>query len=119
MSGFVSRDATLQDLADTLTGVVRDELMCSPVISAKLFRRVAHPGHVGLEPSFTPLTAREREVLALIREGLTNKEIATKLRISEATVKNHVHHLLEKLQVKRRVQAARLPASPSYRSRAG
>jgi DNA-binding NarL/FixJ family response regulator len=53
------------------------------------------------------LTLREREVLTLIREDLGNKQIAERLQIAEATVKNHVHSLLEKLNVKRRTQAAR------------
>ncbi|HEY9227484.1 MAG TPA: helix-turn-helix transcriptional regulator, partial [Gemmatimonadaceae bacterium] len=52
------------------------------------------------------LTARERELAALLDEGLTNKEIAQRLHISVATVKNHVHRILEKLHVRRRGQAA-------------
>jgi DNA-binding NarL/FixJ family response regulator len=52
------------------------------------------------------LSPRERQILALIDEGLANKEIAHRLGIELATVKNHVHHILEKLQVTRRGQAA-------------
>jgi two-component system, NarL family, nitrate/nitrite response regulator NarL len=119
MSGFVSRDATIEELSSTLVGVARDELRCSPAVAAKLFHRLANPIATPLDPTMVSLTTREREVLALIREGLANKEIAAQLQISEATVKNHVHHLLEKLQVKRRVQAARLPAATAYRLRVG
>jgi two-component system nitrate/nitrite response regulator NarL len=63
----------------------------------------------------TPLTARERELAGLLDEGLSNKEIAQRLSISIATVKNHVHRILEKLQVQRRGQAAsrlRQPMNP-------
>src|SRR2546430_13942847 len=52
------------------------------------------------------LTSREREIMGLIDEGLSNKEIAKRLRIEVATVKNHVHNILEKLQVHRRGEAA-------------
>jgi two-component system, NarL family, nitrate/nitrite response regulator NarL len=119
MSGFVSREATVDELSSTLVAVARNELRCSPAVAAKLFHRLATPIDAPPDPSLAPLTTREREVLALIREGLANKEIAAQLQISEATVKNHVHHLLEKLQVKRRVQAARLPVTTIYRLRAG
>jgi two-component system, NarL family, nitrate/nitrite response regulator NarL len=111
MSGFLSREATIDELAGVITSVVRNELVCSPSVAAKLFRRVAVSATVAPAGALAVLTAREREVLALIREGLANKEIAGQLQIAEATVKNHVHHLLEKLQVKRRIQAARVPVS--------
>jgi DNA-binding NarL/FixJ family response regulator len=57
-------------------------------------------------PASLNLTARERQILALVVEGLTNKEISTDLHIEVATVKNHVHNLLLKLQVKSRSEAA-------------
>jgi len=59
-----------------------------------------------MRPEYANLTARERQVLRLIDSGLSNKEIAQQLRIELATVKNHVHNILEKLQVRRRGAAA-------------
>jgi DNA-binding NarL/FixJ family response regulator len=67
-------------------------------------------------PPDVRLTRREREVAALMREDLSNKEIATRLHIEVATVKNHVHNVLDKLQVHRRGEAARL-LEPRSRSR--
>jgi DNA-binding NarL/FixJ family response regulator len=69
------------------------------------------------EPAPAPdpqLTAREKEILRLIRGGLSNKEIAVQLRIAPNTVKNHVHHLLEKLKVRSRHEAAWLEARPVH-----
>lgn len=106
MAGYIDRHARLENLAQLIISVVRGELVCSPTMAAKLFRRLAVNTPDGARD--LPLTSREREVLHLIRRGLANKEIAGQLQIAEATVKNHVHHLLEKLQVKRRVQAARM-----------
>jgi two-component system, NarL family, nitrate/nitrite response regulator NarL len=60
----------------------------------------------GLEPIEGRLTARELDVLRLVEEGLSNKEIAKALSIELATVKNHVHNILEKLNVNRRTEAA-------------
>ena len=62
----------------------------------------------GIPPSLASLTAREREIVALIDEGLSNKEIAHDLSIEVTTVKNHVHNILEKLNVRRRADAAAL-----------
>jgi two-component system, NarL family, nitrate/nitrite response regulator NarL len=61
---------------------------------------------VGSNVTASPLTARESEIVRLIDEGLSNKEIAIRLGIEVATVKNHVHNLLEKLRVHRRAEAA-------------
>ena len=119
MSGFLSRDASLDDVIEMIASVVRNELVCSPAVAAQLFRRLAARPPEHQAGALAGLTTREREVLALIRDGLANKEIASRLCIAEATVKNHVHNLLDKLQVKRRLQAARVPASAAllYKSR--
>jgi two-component system nitrate/nitrite response regulator NarL len=89
---------------------VRGELLCSPKFAAMLLAQLAAvaPQTVSgrrITDRAAKLTPREREVLDRIGQGLTNKEIARQLGISSATVKNHVHHLLEKLAVQRRSQA--------------
>jgi two-component system, NarL family, nitrate/nitrite response regulator NarL len=115
VAGYVCREASSEELADNLRSAIRDEIVCSPKIAASLFRRLASLAGRATAGD-DRLTIRERQVLALIRDGLANKQIAAELSIAEATVKNHVHNLLEKLHVKRRAQAASLPAA---RHRAG
>jgi two-component system, NarL family, nitrate/nitrite response regulator NarL len=116
LAGYVPCDASIDDLVDCIESVSRGELRCTPRVAAALFRsleaRRAGP------PAKADLTNREREVLDLIDGGLSNKEIAVQLHIEVSTVKNHVHHLLEKLHVTSRVQAvARLSPPPSSRDR--
>jgi DNA-binding NarL/FixJ family response regulator len=106
-AGYVPCDGTIDNLVDTIHSVARGELLCSPRIAATLFRAL----HVQVpKPEVDrlalTLTAREREIAPLIDRGLSNKEIAAHLRIEVATVKNHVHNLLEKLQVASRGEAA-------------
>lgn len=113
-AGYVDREATIDEVARIATSVAREELICSPRMAATLFRRIASLAD-GARGDNGPLTFREREVLALIRDGLSNKEIAQRLRIAEPTVKNHVHNLLEKLQVKRRTEAAASDAARGWR----
>jgi two-component system, NarL family, nitrate/nitrite response regulator NarL len=105
-SGYVTEDASVADLVAIVQGVARGEMRCSPRITGTLLRRVAAlaTGH-HQSPPLRRLTARELEVLQLLDEGLSNKQIARRLRIEVATVKNHVHHILEKLQVDRRAEA--------------
>jgi DNA-binding NarL/FixJ family response regulator len=107
--GYVARDASLSDLVTTLRSVVRGESPCSPGVAAGLLRRLAVLTN-GPAAATTPgrLTAREQQVLSLLGEGLSNKEIAHRLCIELPTVKNHVHHVLEKLQVRRRTEAVAL-----------
>jgi two-component system nitrate/nitrite response regulator NarL len=101
---FVARDETLEDLVTAAGAVLRGEVACSPRIVAALLRRVAVTP--GTQASAAPLTSRERQIVALIDEGLSNKEIAARLCIELSTVKNHVHNSLEKLGARGRSEAA-------------
>jgi DNA-binding NarL/FixJ family response regulator len=107
VAGYVPREASMNDLVATIEQVTRGELNCSPRIVASLFRHVASlASKVRTSAGGADLTRREREVLALIDAGLSNKEIAVRLHIEVSTVKNHVHNLLEKVQATSRSQAA-------------
>lgn len=106
LSGYVSRTGSAEDVVAAVHRAVRGELLCSPRTAALLFTRVAalsaQPGAAG----DVLLTRREREITGLLEKGLSNKEIARLLHIGSATVKNHVHSILGKLQVRRRGEAA-------------
>jgi two-component system nitrate/nitrite response regulator NarL len=104
VSGLVSREATLAELLDAIEAAAKKELVTSPAVAAALLRRVASLPHETRRNAPT-LTRREREIVGLIGRGLSNKEIASSLRIELPTVKNHVHNILEKLRVGRRVEA--------------
>jgi len=111
-AGYVPRETPLDDLVAVLRGIARGEVRYSRTITASLLRRLARvtagPGGAGV-----PLTPRETEIVRLIDDGLSNREIARRLAIEVATVKNHVHNVLEKLQVHRRGEAAaRLRRTP-------
>jgi DNA-binding NarL/FixJ family response regulator len=106
-AGFVGRDAETEELVTVIRAAARGEVMCSPKVAALFLRRIADPatGH-GAVRDATPLTRREHEVLRLIDDDLSNKEIASRLGIEVATVKNHVHNILEKCHLHRREEAA-------------
>jgi DNA-binding NarL/FixJ family response regulator len=107
VDGYVSCAGSMDDLTATITSVIRGELICTPRIAATLLRRVgALARGVRLPHAAHGLTSRECEILYLIDEGLSNKDIAVRLHIEVATVKNHVHNLLEKLHVSSRDEAA-------------
>ena len=106
--GYVPKDGTVQDIVLAVVHAVKGELHCTPKFAAMLLNQLAA---LASEPTRSrlghtaKLTSREMEILEQINRGLSNKEIARKLRISSATVKNHVHQLLGKLGVRRRTQA--------------
>ncbi len=106
IAGYVPRDGSLDDLVEAVEGAARGELHVTPRIAGAMIRRLAWRAAAGDDLSRSPLTARESEIVRLIDQGLSNKEIAVRLGIEVATVKNHVHNLLEKLQVHRRAEAA-------------
>lgn len=112
VSGLVTSASGLEGLMTTIESVAGGGARCSPRATAALLRRVADlAGHrrssapAGERPRGC-LTPREREVIALIDRGLSNKQIARTLQIELPTVKNHVHAILEKLHVERRGEAA-------------
>ena len=108
VSGLVSRDATLAELLDAMEAAAQDKVLTTPSVTAALLRRVAELAEGRTNGGDAVLTRREREIIRLIDDGLSNKEIAASLRIELATVKNHVHHILVKLGVQRRAEAAAL-----------
>ena len=113
ISGYVTRDGSIADLLAALHGAVAGESVVSPRVVSGMMRRLATLQRERRSirgPAL--LTSREREIATLIDEGLSNRDIAHHLRIELPTVKNHVHNILEKLQVHRRGEAvARLRAS--------
>lgn len=102
VDGYVPVDAAPHDLIAVLDSVMRRELVCSPKVAASLYNCVGLIRAVSAEP----LTVREIEVIDLMNEGLSNKEIARRLGIEASTAKNHVQNILLKLNVHRRGQAA-------------
>ena len=105
VSGLVSRSASVAQLLDAIAAAVDDKVLCSPAVAGALLRRVNAMGLDRGAQAGPPLTRREREIVRLIGDGLSNKEIATALHIEVATVKNHVHNILEKLSVGNRTEA--------------
>jgi DNA-binding NarL/FixJ family response regulator len=107
-SGYVSRDASLDALCQSLCDVASGRVAMPPEIAGSLLQALFHPQATTdpMDPDL-PLTRREGEVLALLGQGLSNKEIGNELCLSVATVKHHVHHVLGKLKLPRRAQAMR------------
>ena len=107
--GLLPSDATLRDLEALVLSIGRGESSCSPRVTAALLRQVATAARERRDtspPFLERLSPREHEVLHLIEQGRTNKEIGRMLGIEVRTVKNHVHNLLQKLEVTRRGEAA-------------
>jgi DNA-binding NarL/FixJ family response regulator len=102
----------LGELLVAVEDAARGEAHCSPRVAAALLHRVRMLGQTApvvpqAEAVANRLTSRELQIVALIAQGLSNKEIATRLMIELPTVKNHVHNILSKLGVKQRADAVR------------
>jgi len=108
--GYLLKDLRPEQLYDLLRAVMRNETALSPAIAGRLLREFREHSDrrtvTTAEPSGPDLTQREIQILQLVADGLSNKEIGGQLSITEGTVKNHVHNALEKLQLENRIQAA-------------
>jgi two-component system nitrate/nitrite response regulator NarL len=105
--GYVTRHASLAELKDAVERAAAGETNLSSRMALTILRHIARLATQHGNPALVPqLTSRELEVAELIDEGLSNKEIARRLRIEVPTVKNHVHSILKKLRVTRRSEAA-------------
>jgi DNA-binding NarL/FixJ family response regulator len=110
VSGFITKDATLDDLVTTIRSVVSGAKVLPPEMIGALFSQITEgsadrPAGNGAD-DLSRLTPREEQVVALIAEGLSNKGIAARLHIAIHTVKSHVRNIMEKLTVRSRLQIA-------------
>ncbi len=103
-AGFILKDADADDVATAIRSAHRGEVHLDPAVAGVLARRVRERAAAGAGPE--PLTDREREVLALVARGLSNKAIATELAITERTARTHGSNILGKLGLASRTQAA-------------
>lgn len=107
--GYLLKDLRPEQLYDMIRSVMRNETPISPAIAGRLLREiqngVTQRGSSPAQPEGPPVTRRELEILQLVAEGMSNKEIGKSLSITEGTVKNHVHNALEKLHMENRMQA--------------
>jgi DNA-binding NarL/FixJ family response regulator len=104
-SGFVLKDDPPEQLIAAIHTVAAGDALLSPVVTKRVIKQFTHIPRPTPLPELDELTAREREILRLIAEGLSNAEIGERLYISETTVKTHVNHILAKLNVRDRIQA--------------
>ncbi|HEY2031751.1 MAG TPA: response regulator transcription factor [Myxococcales bacterium] len=105
VAGYLSAETSARDLADGLHTLQHGSFLCPAATAEILLRKLAAPKPVQSQSGEAHLTARETDILRLVDRGLSNKEIASQLCICLPTVKNHVHHILEKLGVARRSAA--------------
>ena len=110
-SGFLLKDAGRERLVEAVRTVAAGESLFAPTVLQRLVAHFVHrppPGAARLAGPLADLSEREAEVLRLVGRGLSNAEIAEELVISQATVKTHVRHVLQKLGLRDRVQAVAL-----------
>jgi DNA-binding NarL/FixJ family response regulator len=111
VSGFILKDATINDFLKTIRSVAKGLQVLPQNLTGSLFSQIVEHAINGSKPSdvidSVRMTKREKQVIELISEGHTNKEIAQKLHLSTYTVKSHVHNILEKLALSTRVQIAK------------
>jgi DNA-binding NarL/FixJ family response regulator len=104
-SGFVLKDDPPEQLIAAIRTVAAGDALLSPTITKRVIERFARIPRPAIPTGFDELTTREQEVFRLIANGLSNPEIAQALYISDTTVKTHVTHILQKLNLRDRVQA--------------
>ena len=107
--GYVPRAGSLNDAVEAIRAVANGEVHCSPKAAGFLFRHIAASSVEATDGAADGgLTTRERQIMRLLQQGLTNKAISRNLGIEQATVKNHLHRIFSKLGVHRRTEAVSL-----------
>ena len=107
-SGYMLKDASASEVVAAVRSAIRGEAVCPPRLCASLFQWVSQLPETGSpEPANVQanLTLRQRELMNLVAKGLTNKEIAAHLNLSEFTVRNHIHRILKQADVRTRREA--------------
>ena len=110
VSGFILKDANVTEFFKTIRSVYQGTQVLPPNLTGSLFSQIVDKAVIESSPSkiieSVKMTKRERQVIDLVADGLTNKEVAQKLHLSTYTVKSHIHNILEKLALHTRVQIA-------------
>ena len=117
VTGYLLKDASLTDVAAAVRAVARGEASCPPQVCAMLFKTVAQMernSQVKKPTGKMGLTLRQQRLLKLVAKGLTNKEIADELHLSEYTVKNHMSRILKRLDAENRSEAVETVRERGY-----
>jgi DNA-binding NarL/FixJ family response regulator len=115
IAGYIPNTASIDDLISMIDQIGNGEQFCPARIAGSLLRRISSPRHVTAPGAFVSplLTQRELEILRLVGDGLSNKDIARRLSVSLGTTKSHVHNILGKLNLQRRAEVmTRLNGGP-------
>ena len=115
-SGYLLKQIRGRDLVAALEAVGRGESLLDPAVTEKVLERVRRVATGAVTDELAELTSQERKILLLVAEGMTNKEIAADVFLSDKTVKNYVSSILSKLNLQRRTQAAAFVAKRHLRS---
>lgn len=105
-AGYLLKQIRRLDLLKAVRNVARGQSLLDPAVTASVLDRLRRGNHLMKDEKLARLSPQEERVLALVADGRTNREIGEELFISEKTVKNHLSHILAKLEVSRRAQAA-------------
>jgi two-component system nitrate/nitrite response regulator NarL len=108
VTGYLLKDASASDVVAAVRSVVRGEAVCPPQLCQTLFRFVAQMAKempTQNSVSKPDLTLRQQQLVSLVAKGLTNKEIAARLNLSEYTVRNHIHRILKQVDAESRSEA--------------
>jgi two-component system nitrate/nitrite response regulator NarL len=117
VTGYLLQDASASDVVAAVRAVYRGEAVCPPQLCSTLFRFVAQKTTetpVQTASSRPDLTLRQQQLVGLVAKGLTNKEIASRLNLSEFTVRNHIHRILKQVDAGSRSQAVETIRSYGY-----
>ena len=117
VTGFLLTDASPEDVLGGIRALHRGEAVCPPQLCLTLFRLVAEMPRVGAVPDLAErpdLTVRQQKLVALVAKGLTNKEIANQLNLSEFTVRNHIQRILKQVDAGNRTEAVEVIRSHGY-----
>jgi two-component system, NarL family, response regulator DevR len=105
-SGFVLKQIRGRDLVDTIRKVAAGQSLLDPSVTKRVLERLRKAKVDDRDPKLSRLSAQEERILDMVAEGLTNREIAEVIHLSDKTVKNYVSSILSKLEVQRRAEAA-------------
>ncbi len=117
VTGYLLKDASASEVITALCTISRGEAVCPPKLCASLFKHVSQFPACGSVQSLSgrpDLTLRQQHLIALVAKGLTNKEIASHLNLSQYTVKNHLHRIMRQVDARSRSQAVETILSHDY-----